>query len=377
MVRRIHRRLIRILGAGFFYWLICGTVTPLPAAAAQDPLPKLEPVLRAQAIDQAGRLPKLRSLLLSIDGELVVERYFQGAKPTQWANLKSASKSVLSTLVGIALDRGYLGSVRDPIGKFFPNYFARADDPAKKTITIEDLLTMRSGLETTSNRNYGRWVQSGDWVRHVLTRPMVDEPGGRMIYSTGNSHLLSALLTKTTGMSTYDFARRHLANPLGIEIRPWARDPQGIYFGGNEMHLTPRAMLAIGELYLNRGRAGDRQVVSEAWVRESLEPRTRSQRSGREYGYGWWIGELSGRRAYYAWGHGGQFIFVVPALKMVVVTTSALTVERQERREHRRAIYDLMEVYLVPAADIGRVTSGPLYRRSYFWHAAAPSSPDS
>lgn len=376
-VRRIDLRAVGVLGVGVFCWFVSGAVMSRPPAAAQSPSLKLEPLLYAQAIDQATRLPNLRSLLLSIDGELVVERYFRGARRTQWANLKSISKSVLSALVGIALDRGHLGSVRDPIWKFFPDDLAQADDPAKKAITIEDLLTMRSGLETTSNRNYGRWVQSSNWVRHVLTRPMVDEPGGRMIYSTGNSHLLSAVLTKTTGMSTYDFARRHLADPLGIEISPWARDPQGIYFGGNEMHLTPRAMLALGELYLNRGREDDKQVVSQEWVRESFRPRTRSQRSGREYGYGWWIGELAGRQAYYAWGHGGQFIFVVPELKMVAVTTSALSVERQERREHRGAIYDLMEEYLVPAADSNGVTSGPLDRRSNVSQAAATEGPDS
>jgi len=377
MVRCIHPRARRIVATGLFCWFICSAVMLLPAVAAQSPLLKLEPALHAQAINHAGGLANLRSLLVSIDGELVVERYYRGTKATQWANLKSASKSVLSTLVGIALDRGHLRSVRDPIGKFFPDHLARPDDPAKKIITIEDLLTMRSGLETTSNRNYGRWVQSRDWVRHVLTRPMVDEPGGRMIYSTGNSHLLSALLTATTGMSTYDFARRHLAEPVGIEIRPWARDPQGIYFGGNEMHLMPRAMLALGELYLNRGRANGKQVVSEAWVRESLEPRTRSQRSGREYGYGWWIETFSGCQVYYAWGHGGQFIFVVPELKMAVVTTSAISVEREERREHRRAIYDLMEGYLVPAADSKRAISGPPYRRSNFSQAAVSEGPDS
>jgi len=143
------------------------------------------------------------------------------------------------------------------------------------------------------------------------------------------------------------------------------------------MHLTPRAMLAMGELYLNRGRANDKQVVSEAWVRESLEPRTRSQRSGREYGYGWWIGTLAGRQAYFAWGHGGQFIFVLPELKMVVVTTSAVSVERQQRREHRGAIYELMEEYLVPAVRSSRMTSGPLFRRSNFPRATASEGPDS
>ena len=351
MIRRIHPRFVGILRLALGYGLISGAVTLPPSAVAQSVLSSVEPASYEQVIDQADRLPKLRSLLLSIDGQLVIERYLRGAKPTQWANVKSVSKSVLSTLVGIALDRGYLDSVREPIEKFFPDYVTRADHPAKKTITIEDLLTMRSGLETTSNRNYGRWVRSNDWVRHVLSRPMVDKPGGRMIYSTGNSHLLSALLTRATRTSTFDFARRYLAHPLGIEIRPWARDPQGIYFGGNEMHLTPRAMLAIGRLYLNRGRADGKPVVSEAWVRESLLPRTRSRRSGREYGYGWWIDTLGKYQAYSAWGHGGQFIFVVPELKMVVVTTSAFSRDRQERRRHRRGIYELLEEYLVPVAN--------------------------
>jgi CubicO group peptidase (beta-lactamase class C family) len=216
---------------------------------------------------------------------------------------------------------------------------------------------MRSGLETTSNRNYGSWVQSSNWVRYVLTRPMVDVPGGRMIYSTGNSHLLSAVLTKATKVSTFDFARRYLADPLGIAIRPWVRDPQGIYLGGNEMQLTPRAMLEIGELYLSRGRVGDKQVVSAKWIKDSLEPRTQSWWSGREYGYSWWIDTLGGHQTYYAWGHGGQFIFVVPDLKMVVVATS-LPSPGDGRREHQRAIYDLMQEYLVPAADTKRIAAG-------------------
>lgn len=320
-------------------------------AAAQTRTPELDPVLHARALERGARLPHLRSLLVSVDGTTVAERYFHGVRSSHWANLKSASKSVISALVGIAIERGYLESVRVPIGEFFPEHLDAEQDLVKRKITIEDLLTMRSGLESTSRRNYGRWVQSGDWVRYVLSRPMVDAPAGRMIYSTGNTHLLSAILTKATGMGTFEFARRHLAEPLGIPIRPWTRDPQGIYFGGNEMHLTPRAMLAIGELYLNRGRAGDARVISEQWIRESFEARTRSQRSGREYGYGWWIGSLAGRRTFYAWGHGGQFIFVVPEINMVAVTTSTPLMERQERRAHRRAIYDLMEEEFVPAAN--------------------------
>jgi CubicO group peptidase (beta-lactamase class C family) len=343
---KVPRKLTNLNLAGLLVAVLCS----IPAPAVEARSIKLEPALHARAIERAKGLPRLRSLLVSIDAELVEERYFNGARASQPANLKSASKSLLSILVGIALDRGYLSSVGDRIDKFFPEHLQGPDDAVKKTITIEHLLTMRSGLETTSNVHYGRWVQSSNWVRHVLSLPLVDVPGGQMIYSTGNSHLLSALLTKATKMSTFEFARRYLANPLGIAIGPWPRDPQGIYFGGNEMQLTPRAMLKVGELYLNGGRVGGKQIVSDRWVKESLKPRTRSSWSGREYGYGWWIDTFADHPTYYAWGHGGQFIFVVPNLKMVVVATS-LPTSGEGRREHQQAIYDLMEYDLIPAAD--------------------------
>jgi CubicO group peptidase (beta-lactamase class C family) len=347
---KMPRKLTNLNLGALLLALIVAAVWSITAPVVEARSTRLEPAPHARAIERAKALPRLRSLLISIDAELVEERYFNGARASQPANLKSASKSLLSILVGIALDRGYLSSVRDRMDKFFPEHLGEADDAAKKTITIEQLLTMRSGLETTSNVNYGRWVQSSNWVRHVLSLPLVDVPGGQMIYSTGNSHLLSALLTKATKMSTFEFARRYLTSPLGIAMGPWVRDPQGIYFGGNEMHLTPRAMLQVGQLYLNGGRAGGKQIVSETWVKESLKPRTRSRWSGREYGYGWWIDTLAGHPTYYAWGHGGQFIFVVPNLKMVVVATSVPT-SGEGRREHQQAIYDLMEHDLIPAAD--------------------------
>ena len=330
------------------------TAISMPVIEARAETKKLEPALHARALERAHDLPRLRSLLISIDGALVEERYFNGVRASHNENLKSASKSILSALVGIALDRGYLKSVEETVGKFFPEHLTRAEDAKKKAITIEDLLTMRSGLESTSNVNYGRWVQSGNWVRHVLARSLVDEPGGRMIYSTGNSHLLSAILTKATRMSTFEFARRYLADPLRVSLAPWMRDPQGIYLGGNEMHWTPRAMIAFGELYLNGGRTGDKQIVSETWIKESLKPRTRSWWSGREYGYGWWIDSFGGHETYYAWGHGGQFIFVVPALKLVVAITS-LPSPGEGRREHQRALYDLMEHDIIPAVEKNRL----------------------
>ena len=335
--------------AGFFLLAFFWTIA-LPETKASAQSTNTSSALDPAVLTAADGLPRLRSLLIAVDGKLIAERYLHGARAGQAENLKSASKSLLSALVGIALDRGHLKSVHESIERFFPEHLGGADAVKKKSITIEDLLTMRSGLEGTSNVNYGQWVQSGNWVRHVLSRPLVDEPGGRMIYSTGNSHLLSALLTKATRMSTFEFTRRYLAEPLGVTLSPWLRDPQGIYFGGNEMYLTPRGMLAFGELYLRGGRIGNRQVLSESWIKESLKPRTRSHWSGREYGYGWWLDSFNGHPTYYAWGHGGQFIFVVPGLKLVVAATS-IPLPGEGRREHQHALYDLMERGIVPAVE--------------------------
>ena len=314
---------------------------PAPAA------PALPADARDTIVDRAGELPRLRGLLFSIGGELIEEHYFNGASERSVANLKSASKSIISILVGIAVNRGDIESVDQPITDFFPEELADAED-LRRSITVEDLLTMRSGLETTSNRNYGRWVQSGNWVRHVLTRPMADRPGGRMIYSTGSTHLLSAILTRATGMSTLEYGRRYLGRPLGITLPAWLRDPQGIYFGGNEMTLTPRAMMALGDLYRRGGSIEGFEVVTREWVEKSFTPRTASRYSRRQYGYGWWMRLLAGHPTYYAWGYGGQFIYIIPDLDSVIVATSSPN-PGDGRRTHRRDLDALIERQLVPA----------------------------
>jgi CubicO group peptidase (beta-lactamase class C family) len=313
--------------------------TRVAAAAATTP-PDFEGALAV-----AKEWPRLHSLLVSWRGTLVLERYFNGARAARPANIKSASKSIISALVGIAIERKLIPGVDTPVVKYFPE-LARANDPRKQEITIEDLLTMRSGLESTSNRNYGAWVTSRNWVQFALNRPLLSDPGTEMDYSTGNTHLLSAILTKTTGVSTWQFAQTALARPLGFSLPQWPRDPQGIYFGGNDMLLTPKQMVAFGELYLNRGRAGDRQIVPEDWIDRSLVSRGRSSWSGQSYGYGWWLRDVGGHDAFFAWGFGGQYIFVIPNLELVVVTTSSSTVA-EDRRSHRRNVFDLVEGLVV------------------------------
>jgi CubicO group peptidase (beta-lactamase class C family) len=340
---------------------ILWTVVPLaawllaaPALGPADGPPAADAALPTEsravsfdaAVKAAGELPRLRSLLVSRRGELVVEQYYNGARANRPLNVKSVSKTVLSALIGIAIERGLIESVHAPIAPFFPTVLGDTSDPRKREITIEDLLTMRSGLQSTSGRNYGAWVHSSNWVRHVLTRPVTSPRGISMDYSTGNTHLLSAILTKVSKSSTWEFARAALAEPLGITLAQWPRDPQGIYFGGNDMAMTPRQMLAFGELYLNRGRANGQQIVPEEWVETSMAPRTRSRWSQRLHGYGWWIRDLAGVRTYYAWGYGGQFIFVVPEAELVVVTNSSDS-PGQGRHDHRDTIYDLVEDLII------------------------------
>jgi CubicO group peptidase (beta-lactamase class C family) len=325
-------------------------VCAVPAAGQRD----IQPLAVDTVREAAARLPRLQSLLVSRHGNLVFEYYAKGAGPARLANVKSVSKSIISTLVGVAIDRRILESINQPIATFFPEV-TKDPDPRKARITVEDLLTMRSGLESTSFDNYGAWVRSRNWVTYVLNQPLVSEPGTTMEYSTGSTHLLSAILTKATKGSTWAFLQESLGRPLGFTFSRWPRDPQGVYFGGNDMLMTPRQMVAFGQLYLNRGRAGDRQIVPAWWVDASCTPRGRSRfNPDQTYGYGWWMRDFAGRQGCFAWGYGGQYIMVFRDLDLVVVTTSSTAVA-DERREHRQQIFDLVErLILAPVASGGR-----------------------
>ena len=313
---------------------------------AQNLAPSSGSAALAEAVAATADLERIHSLLVSWRGSLIVERYYNGRRASSPANIKSASKSLISALVGIAIERGLIKGVRQPIADYFPSLRGPKIDPRKQQITIEDLLTMRSGLESTSNRNYGAWVQSRNWVQYALDRPLLAEPGTDMDYSTGSSHLLSAILTKATGKSTWQFAQEVLAKPLGFSLAQWPRDPQGIYFGGNDMLMTPRQMVAFGEMYLRRGAVDGRQIVPAAWVDVSWVVRSRSRWSDQFYGYGWWARELADQDVRYAWGFGGQYIFIVPKLDLVVVTTSSASAD-ESRRSHRRTVFDIVEQLVI------------------------------
>jgi CubicO group peptidase (beta-lactamase class C family) len=362
-------KLISLVICSAVVWVLGASSAPQPAApprvASASAAATAAPAraLNVDVVDTSARaLPRLHSLIVQANGDLVFERYYNGARRERHANVKSAAKSVISALVGIAIARGLIPGVDTPIVTYFPE-LARDADPRKRAITVEHLLTMRPGLEGTSNRNYGAWVTSRNWVQHALARPLFAAPGAEMEYSTGNTHLLSAILTKATKTSTWQFANDALAKPLGFTLPQWPRDPQGIYFGGNDMLLTPRQLLAFGELYLNDGRAGDRQVVPASWVKKSCEGQERRRRfrdepgarnpdgipdptRDRKYGYGWWVREFGGHDVCFAWGYGGQYVLVARDLDLVIVTTSSPDVS-EERRGHRRSLFDIIEGLII------------------------------
>lgn len=278
---------------------------------------------RWQAVVNSARgFDQCNALLIFQNGKQVLAEVFRGPAIDQVVPVKSVSKTIVAALTGVAIDRGEIPGVDATLGEIVPDLIPRKADPQVANITVENLLTMQAGLERTSGRNYGAWVNSRDWVVDALSRPMVAEPGTRMLYSTGSSHVMGAVLSEVSNKSLLTLARDRLGKPLGIKIPSWTRDPQGRYLGGNEMALTLRGMISFGELYNNGGLVGSKQVLSEEWVNDSLQPVTRSLFSGLEYGYGWFLGESSGTSYALARGYGGQIICIVPEYKLTVVITS-------------------------------------------------------
>lgn len=340
----MHRLLCGLFLCGWTSLAIAQTPFRLYNPEQQD----LDSLTLVQAFEHAQAMNPLNSLLVMRNGQLVGEGYFRGMKAQRVTNIKSASKSVLALLIGIAVDQGHFEDINQPIEPFFSDYFDASVDPRKRSITLKHVLQMATGLETTSFYNYGRWAASRDWAKFALELPLQAAPGRRMIYSTGTSHLASIMLTKATGMSSMAFARRYLFNPLGIERVNWSRDPKGYYMGGNNMALRPRDMLKVGQLVLQKGQYNGEQLISETWMEAATRPYFRSRYSGHDYGYYWWLDTFGGYEAIFAWGYGGQYLFVIPEINMVVVCTSNLN-NRPRGIDHNEAIFDLLARYILPA----------------------------
>ena len=275
-----------------------------------------------RAYCKARKAKNIRSLLVSHRGKLIGEEYFDRYSADSLDHVRSVTKSITATLIGIAQDQGLL-SLEDPISKYL-----ETDDLNHDYITIRHLLSMTSGIvwaELDNVSEFNRWVVSKDPVQYVLDRPILDPPGTRFSYNSAAIHLLSVILTKVSGMSTLAFAKQFLLDPLNIEKVGWDRIAEGYYNGGAGLQMKPRDMVKIGELYRNFGTYQGRRVVSEEFIKQAISPQAKGLPEGVSpsagYGYCWWMdgdGDLYG---YMASGFAGQVIGVVPDLDLVMVVT--------------------------------------------------------
>lgn len=252
------------------------------------------------------------SVLVERDDQLLFERYYRGDVRKARLDVFSVTKSVTSTLVGIAVHRGLL-HLDQRLGDFFPDVVHAAHDRRVRRITLRHLLTMTAGYRDDTPQ-----ARSDDWVHTLVDRPLSADPGRSWAYDNGSYHLLSAVLTKVTGGTEADFAQRVLFGPLAIAAPRWATDGQGNSLGNTGLRLGSRDLMRLGELFLHEGRFHGRQVVPASWVRDAT-----SRKFDAGFSYGWWILRFHGIKGFAAFGYGGQTITVLPAKRVVVVVTGS------------------------------------------------------
>jgi CubicO group peptidase (beta-lactamase class C family) len=298
---------------------------------------------------------RLHSLLIVRNGRLVTEAYWHPYGPDVRHSIESNTKSIVGTLIGIAIEQGSLQGVDQKLLDFFPGRTIQNNDEQKKAISLKNLLAMTPGLtcQDTSSAGQGMFTAE-NWVQYLLDLPVSDPPGSRWIYCSGAAHLLSAILQEVTGMNARSYANIALFKPLGIpEVteEDWGSDAQGVTNGIAGLYLTPRDLAKYGYLYLMKGNWNGQQVVPAGWVEESTQeqayigPDDYVGGLDRRFGYMW---SLFPDIKYYGYlGMAGQELYVLPEKELVIVFTGSLPVGKEA------ALLDLVNEYIVPAAQSG------------------------
>jgi len=276
-----------------------------------------------------GTYPNVHSVLIIKDSKLIFEEYFYEYTQDSLHELRSATKSFVSALIGIAIEEGFVKSKDEAVLSYFPEYSFNNSSEGKKRITIENLLTQQSGLDCDisndkSEGNEMKMSYSNDWVKFTLDLPMVDTPGGKGMYCSGNVIVAGRIIEKATEQPLTEFAQKNLFEPLGITNFKWNFKPD-ISSAETfcQLYLRPRDMAKFGLLFLDNGNWNEKQIISPDWVKQSL--RKHSTIQNVDYGYLWWIKYLDANRVRHygkaAQGNGGQRIFIWPQQNMVTVIT--------------------------------------------------------
>jgi CubicO group peptidase (beta-lactamase class C family) len=283
----------------------------------------------------------IHGFLIIRNGYIVSETYFKSYKQDTKHDMQSVGRSFTSTLIGIAIDKGYIDGVDQRVVDFFPERAIANLDHQKEDMTLEDVLTMRLGLERLEgDPEYRAMQESPDWVQFLLDRSVVTPPGTKWEYCSGCSHLLTAILYETTGMNPLDFAEQYLFRPLGISDVAWMTDPERIPYGAGGFRLTPRDMAKLGYLYLMNGHWDGQQIVSSNWVKSATE-RHADVDIDTHFGYGYHWFTVTSMEGYAAIGNGGQIVLVIPKSDLVIVTIAAT----------QESIFELIDQYVLPAVQ--------------------------
>jgi CubicO group peptidase (beta-lactamase class C family) len=341
--------------------------------------------LNSQILDsafiQSYNFKFIDALLIIRNGYIVAEQYYNGFDTNTPHNVMSVSKSFLSAIAGVAVQEGYIDSLGEKMLNYFPEYIYPAIDQRKYDITIKHLLTMQMGIDSESENNYAIFQEiqnSPNWIKATIEYQLAFSPGERMRYNTFQTHLLSAIITKATRQSTKDFATEYLFNDLKIDVDNWLQDPQGYYFGGSDMYFTPREMAVLGYLYLKNGKLNGHQVVPENWIELTLSassnfthPNQWGDLKNYNYGYLWWLGEISGNELFMALGYGGQFVIVFPNLDLIVVTTSNNQVYPDDANNQELGVLNIIEKYVITSIEGEKEIYNAKKNIKFYWRLTA------
>lgn len=302
---------------------------------------------------RSGEYSGINSILLARGGVLVLEEYFGGFDRNQLHSMRSASKALTSALVGIAIDQGHIASIDQPLLPYFPEYEGSIEnwDERKRAITLRHLLSMTSGIRGNEDAMY----PTDDWIKFYLDQPLQADPGEVFSYATSGVVAVGNVITRASGLSVPAFTDRYLFGPMGISEYRWpitnSLGSQGLAMTGGGLNLRPRDMAKFGQLYLNGGSWDGQRLISQQWIKESTEKHATSDLYGEDFGYLWRMidRDLDGRviRSFEAWGNGGQFIMVFPALELVAVFTG----ENYGLFPEMEQPFDMVERHVLPSID--------------------------